>query len=385
MRVFLLVLDSVGCGAMPDASQYGDEGSNTLKHTAIAAGGLKLPVFEKLGLGNICEIKGVSKVDNPESLWGKMAKKSCGKDTQTGHWEIAGYIANESFRTYPEGFPDELVAELEKATKTRFLGNKPASGTVIIEELGERHLETGYPILYTSADPVLQIAAHEEKIPLEKLYQICTGAFEIAKKWQIARVIARPFIGSPGKFQRTYNRKDFSVPPGGTTILDILSKHGIEVIGVGKIWDIFAGRGITRSIHTEGNDDGARVTIELAQTASSPCLIFVNFVDFDMLYGHRRNPAGYAQALEKIDSQLGSLKNILKEGDLVIVTADHGNDPTFKGTDHTREYVPLMIFGPACKITGQLGCRSTFADVGETILSFFGIPCTGNGKAIKLS
>jgi phosphopentomutase len=383
-RVFLLVLDSAGCGAMPDAAEYGDENCDTLGHTAEAVGGLRLPNLEALGFGSIHSIRGVGPRPSAGALWGKMAKKGPGKDTQTGHWEIAGYLAKEAFRVFPKGFPPELVAEIEHRSGARFLGNKPASGTAIIEELGPEHLGGGRPILYTSADSVLQIAAHEEVVPLEKLYGICRAAYEAGRAWGIARVIARPFVGRPGSFKRTYNRKDFAVPPGGDTMLDLLTGSGIPVTGVGKIGDIFAGRGVPESIHTEGNDDGVRVTLELAGRKDARGLVFVNFVDFDMLYGHRRNAAGYAAALERIDGFIGGLGGLLRAGDLAVVTADHGNDPTFKGTDHTREYVPLLLFGPAAERRGDIGTRATFADVAETVLHFFGLPPMGTGTRIAL-
>ena len=383
-RVFLLILDSAGCGAMPDAAEYGDEGSDTLGNTAEAAGGLSLPNLEALGLGNIHPIRGVAPRTSPGALWGKMAKKSPGKDTQTGHWEIAGHLVKEAFRVFPGGFPQELVGEIERRSGVSFLGNKPASGTAIIDELGPEHVRGGRPILYTSADSVIQIAAHEQIIPLERLYDICRAAYETGKTWGIARVIARPFVGEPGSFKRTYNRKDFAVPPEGDTMLDLLTGHGVPVTGVGKIGDIFAGRGVPESIHTEGNDDGARVTLELARREGAGGLVFVNFVDFDMLFGHRRNAAGYAAALERIDGFIGSLAGLLLSGDLAVVTADHGNDPTFKGTDHTREYVPALLFGPAVKGGGDVGTRATFADVAETILRFFGLPPMGTGTPIDL-
>lgn len=382
-RVFLLVLDSVGCGALPDAGRYGDEGSDTLGHIAAATGGLNLPQMEILGLGNIHPIKGVNPQDTPEAFWGKMAKKSPGKDTQTGHWELAGFVAEEEFRVFPDGFPRKIMDELEKKSGTHFLGNKPASGTVIIEELGRQHLDTKKPIIYTSADSVLQIAAHEEVIPLERLYEICQAASDISKKYNIARVIARPFVGSPGSFSRTYNRKDIAVPPPGQTMLDILTGKGIAVTGVGKIGDIFAYRGVGKSIHTEGNDHGAKVTLDLAEDKELSGLIFVNFVDFDMLYGHRRNTEGYAAALEKIDVFVGKIRQRLKGNDLAIITADHGNDPTFKGTDHTREYVPLLLFGPGANGSGPTGTRETFAYAAETILQYFGLPPMSTAAAVE--
>jgi len=384
-RVFLLVLDSVGCGALPDADRYGDAGSDTLGHTAEAVGGLSLPNLQALGLGNIHPSRGLEPARVSGALWGKMAKKSPGKDTQTGHWEIAGYVAEEEFRVYPEGFPRDLVDELEARAAVSFLGNRPASGTVIIEELGREHLDTRKPILYTSADSVLQIAAHEEIVPLERLYEICGIASAVSKTRGVARVIARPFVGSPGAFKRTYNRKDYAVPPHGPTMLDVLDAGGVTVTGVGKIGDIFACRGVTESLHTEGNDHGARVTLDLARNASKQGLIFVNFVDFDMLYGHRRNASGYAEALAAIDRFMGDLQPLLGPRDLAVVTADHGNDPTFRGTDHTSEYVPVLLFGPSVAGGLTVGTRETFADVAETVLGFFGFRPMGSGRPLDIN
>jgi len=383
-RVFLIVLDSVGCGALPVAHLYGDEGADPLGHTAEAAGGLRTPVLEALGLGNIHAVRGIAPAGHPSALWGRLAKKSPGKDTQTGHWELAGYIAGEAFAVYPEGFPRDLVDELERRTGVAFLGNVPASGTAIIDELGPRHMESARPILYTSADSVLQIAAHETVIPLDRLYEICRVAGEVSRKWNVARVIARPFVGTPGAFKRTYNRKDYAVPPGGPTMLDRLTDAGVPVTGVGKIGDIFAYRGVPESRHTEGNEDGARLTLELAGDPGRRGLIFVNFVDFDMLYGHRRNAAGYAAALEAIDPFIGDLGRRLGPLDTAIVTADHGNDPTFKGTDHTSEYVPVLIFGPAIAPGRPVGTRASLADVAETVLGLYGLPPMGSGTAIDL-
>ena len=383
-RVFLLILDSVGCGAMPDAGLYGDEGSDTIGHTAEALGGLDLPAMQKLGIGNIHPIKGVAPSPSPAALWGRMAKKSPGKDTITGHWELAGHLVQEPFRVFPDGFPPELMEELERKTSVSFIGNRPASGTVIIEELGQEHMAAGRPIIYTSADSVIQIAAHEDVIALERLYEICEVAGEVGRKYNIARVIARPFVGKPGSLRRTYNRRDFSVLPGSKTMLDILTDNGIDVTGVGKIGDIFARRGVGKDLHTEGNDDGARVTLELARSDGTSGLVFVNFVDFDMLYGHRRNAEGYGRALEKIDLFVSDFIPLLRHGDLAFITADHGNDPTFAGTDHTHEYVPVLIFGPCVKEGRDIGTSDTFADVAETILQYFGLPPMGTGKAIPL-
>ena len=383
-RVFLLILDSVGCGAMPDAGLYGDEGSDTIGHTAEAMGGLNLPAMQKLGLGNIHPVKGVGPSPSPAALWGRMAKKSPGKDTTTGHWELAGHVVEQPFRVFPEGFPPGLMEELERKTGAAFIGNKPASGTVIIEELGREHMATARPIIYTSADSVIQIAAHEDVIAPGRLYAICEAAGEVSRKYNIARVIARPFVGTVGSLKRTYNRRDFSVTPGAKTMLDVLTENRVDVTGVGKIGDIFARRGVGKDLHTEGNDDGARVTLELARSDGTRGLVFVNFVDFDMLYGHRRNAEGYGRALEKIDVFVSDLMPLLRGGDLAVITADHGNDPTFPGTDHTREYVPVLIFGPLIEGGRGIGTCDTFADIAETILQYFGLPPMGTGKAIPL-
>ncbi|MDK2793736.1 MAG: phosphopentomutase [Caldanaerobacter sp.] len=341
-RVILIVLDSVGVGELPDAYKFGDEGTNTLGHV-VEKTGIKLPTMEKLGLGNIIPLKTVAPNPNAIGAYGKMAEKSAGKDTTTGHWEIAGLIVEKPFPTYPEGFPKEIIEEFEKRIGRKVLGNKPASGTEIIKELGEEHIKTGYPTVYTSADSVFQIAAHEEVIPLEELYRMCEIAREILKgDHAVGRVIARPFIGSPGNFVRTANRKDFSLKPFGPTVLDMLKEAGYQVYAVGKIEDIFAGQGITDSIHTGNNDEGITATIE-AMDAVKKGIIFTNLVDFDMVYGHRNDVNGYAKALKHFDERLPEIMLRLKEEDLLIITADHGCDPTTPGTDHTREYVPLLV------------------------------------------
>ncbi len=379
-RVFILVLDSVGCGALPDAAAFGDEGSDTLGHVARAAGGLHLPALERLGLGCLHPIEGVRAVSAPAGVWGRMAEASRGKDTTTGHWEIAGVVLDEPFSLFPGGFPEALLAPLRERAGRGILGNRAASGTVIIEELGAEHIETGDLIVYTSADSVLQIAAHEDVVPLEELYAACRAARTLCDAHRIARVIARPFVGEPGGFTRTYNRKDFSMAPPAPTLLDLLVDAGVDVTGVGKIEDIFAGRGITRSVHTSGNDDGMERTLELARSAG-PGLVIVNLIDFDMLYGHRNDAPGYARALERVDAFVPDLERALAPGDVVIVTADHGCDPTFPGTDHTREHVPLLGFGPGIA-GGPCGTRRTFADVAETVLALFGLPPMGTGTAV---
>lgn len=372
-RVTLIVLDSVGAGALPDAGHYGDTESNTLAHTARAVGGLKLPNLERMGLGNILEVDGVPPVAKPAAAYGKMAEQSAGKDTTTGHWEIAGVILERPFPVYPHGFPAELIREYEERIGRPVLGNKVASGTIIIDELGAEHVATGFPIVYTSADSVFQVAAHEEVIPLDELYQICRVAREmLTGKHAVGRVIARPFEGRPGAFKRTTNRHDFSLKPVGKTLLDLLKENGWPVVAVGKIEDIFAGEGITRAIHTRGNADGVDQTLK-AMGESERGLIFTNLVDFDMLYGHRNNPRGYADSLEDFDRRLPEIERALHMNELLMITADHGCDPTVAGTDHTREYVPLLVYGRSLPGGLDLGIRETFADVAATVADSFGL------------
>ena len=372
-RVLMIVLDSVGVGELPDAVNYGDCGSNTLGNCSLAVGGLDLPHLARLGLGNIIMVKGVPPAAVSAGAYGKMASCSPGKDTTTGHWELAGVILDQPFPVYPEGFPPEVIEPFQERIGRQVLGNKVASGTVIIEELGARHLETGFPIVYTSADSVFQIAAHEGIIPPEELYAMCRTAREILTgPHAVGRVIARPFEGQPGSFQRTPRRHDFSLEPVKTTVLDRLKEEGREVIAVGKIEDIFAGRGITRSLHTTSNDQGIETTLDLLREDSSG-LVFVNLVDFDMLYGHRNNPWGYAAALEAFDVRLPEIMAALREDDVLIITADHGTDPTTESTDHSREYVPLLVYGRKVAAGVNLGVRSTFADVAATLAELLGV------------
>ncbi len=372
-RVVLLVLDSVGVGELPDAGDYGDEGSNTLGNTAKAAGGLKMPNLGRLGLGNIIEVKGVPPAGKPEASFGKMLSQSPGKDTTIGHWEMAGLVLNRPFPVYPSGFPPGLVSLYEDKIGRKVLGNKVASGTAIIDELGQKHIETGFPIVYTSADSVFQVAAHEEVIPLEELYRFCRIAREmLVGDNAVGRVIARPFIGTPGSFRRTHNRHDFSLKPVGLTILDLLTANNITVTAVGKIRDIFDGEGITYSVATKGNKDGMDKTLSLLRSNRTG-LIFTNLVDFDMLYGHRNNPLGYADALEELDRWFAELILSLREDDVLIVTADHGCDPTTSSTDHSREYVPLLVYGGPVQGGINLGIRDTFADVAATVADIFGL------------
>lgn len=367
-RVTVIVLDSVGVGELPDADKFGDTGANTIAHTADAASGLKLPNMEILGLGNLTNISGVKPMRHTSGAYGKAAELSKGKDTSAGHWEIAGVVTKTAFPTYSKGFPKKLVEELEKRTGRMVMGNCPASGTAIIEELGEEQIKTGAWIVYTSADPVLQIAAHEEVIPLDELYKACEIALEICKELApVVRVIARPYIGEKQSgFVRTENRKDYSVEPPEETVLDKLKLAGLDVVGIGKISDIFSGRGITRDMgHNMNNKDGILKSIS-ALKENTKGLIFTNLVDFDMNYGHRRDPKGYKEALEEFDYYIPEILDNMGEEEILIITADHGCDPTYKGTDHTREYVPVLVCGKRVKPV-NIGTRKTFADIAATL------------------
>jgi phosphopentomutase len=370
-RVILIVLDSCGCGAAPDAAKYGDAGSDTLGNLSVKVGGMTLPHLQGLGLGHLTTILGVPPVASPRAAYGKMREASNGKDTTTGHWEMTGLQVDKGFPTFPNGFPQEMIDRFTKAIGRGVLGNKPASGTEIIEELGPEHLKTGSVIVYTSADSVFQIAAHEEKVPIAELYAISEAARKLCDELPVARVIARPFVGEPGKFKRTYNRRDFSMPPAQPTVLDAIADAGMPVVGVGKIWDIFAGRGVTENIHSEGNADGCERTLE-AMDKVERGMVFTNLVDFDMLYGHRRDPEGYYRALQEFDAFLPRLQERLGPRDLAILTADHGNDPTYRGTDHTREYVPILAMSRAAA-GHDLGVRLGFYDLAQTIADGFGL------------
>ncbi|AZR74876.1 phosphopentomutase [Anoxybacter fermentans] len=365
---------------MPDAYEYGDEGANTLIHIAEKMGGLNLPNMAELGLGNIDHIPGVPAKPG-RGVYGIMRECSKGKDTTTGHWEIAGIILEEPFRTYPNGFPKEVIDAFEKAIGRKVLGNVPASGTVIIQELGEEHMKTGKPIVYTSADSVFQIAAHEEIIPVEELYEMCRKARKILTgPHAVGRVIARPFVGTPGNFTRTERREDFSLEPPKKTILDLIKEAGLEVMGVGKIEDIFAKRGLTQSNHTVSNMDSVDAILDF-MVQEKPGLIFANLVEFDMVYGHRNNVEGYARALEEFDGRIPELIEAMKPEDVLIITADHGCDPTHPGTDHTREQVPVLIFGKAIKEGYNIGVRESFADLGATVTELLGVPSPENGES----
>jgi phosphopentomutase len=378
-RAVILVADGAGCGGAPDAADYGDVGADTFGNVARAVGGLRLPNLEALGLGHLTAIAGVPAAPAPRGAWGAMREASAGKDTITGHWEMAGLLTEEAMPTFPLGFPPTITDALKAAARRGLLGNKPASGTAIIDELGPRHLATGDLILYTSADSVLQIAAHEEVVPLDELYRICAAAREIADHHRIGRVIARPFVGTPGAFRRTYNRRDYSLVPPAPTLLDHLVAAGQEVVGIGKISDIFAGRGLSRSLHSEGNADGLRLTLAALATLERG-LLFVNLVDFDMLYGHRNDAPGFARALGELDAWLPAFQQALTPGDVAFLTADHGNDPTTPGTDHTRERVPLLAFGPGVRAT-SLGTRASFSDLGQTIAGGLGAGPLSRGSS----
>jgi phosphopentomutase len=379
-RVFLIVLDSVGVGELPDANKYGDEGSDTLGNISRVVP-LKLPTLRSLGLPLVARVHGMAAVENPIGAYGRMAERSAGKDSVTGHWELTGIVLERAFPTFPNGFPASLIHEFERRIERKTLGNKAASGTVIIDELGPEHVRSGSPIVYTSADSVFQIAAHEDVIPVPELYRICEIAYELAAKgMRIGRVIARPFVGKPGAFTRTANRRDYALPPSGTTLLDALTAAGKPVLAIGKIEDLFAGRGITTAIHTKSDDHGVD-EIEKALASAGPGLVFANLVDFDTQYGHRNDPRGYAANLERFDARLATILSRLRDGDLLIITADHGNDPTTPSTDHAREYVPVFLVGKSVRPATNIGTRPTFADLGQTIADVFGVGPLANGSS----
>jgi phosphopentomutase len=372
-RVIIIVLDSAGIGELPDAAAYGDEGSNTLGNIAAAVEGFSLPNLEKLGLGHIDGVKVFKPVEDPIGCYGRMIERSAGKDTTTGHWEIAGIILDKPFPVYPRGFPEEIIKRIENKIGTKTIGNYAASGTEIINRLGQQHVITGYPIVYTSADSVFQVAAHEEIIPVDKLYEICMTAREILTgDYAVGRVIARPFEGTEGNFTRTAGRRDFSLKPIKKTILDYIKERGMEVKAVGKIEDIFAGQGITESVHTDGNADGIDKTLAFIRQRFGG-MVFTNLVEFDMLYGHRNNARGYAEALSQFDERLPEIIDALHEQDILIITADHGCDPTTSGTDHSREYVPLLVYGKQLRRGINLGTRRAFSDIARTVADILGI------------
>lgn len=375
-RIFTIVIDSLGAGAMPDAAEYGDAGTDTLGHISESVDSLVIPNLQKLGMANLHPLKQVEAVAKPLGHYGKLREASTGKDTMTGHWEMMGLHITKPFKTFTDtGFPPELIAELEKRTGHKVIGNKAASGTAILDELAEEEIATGHMIVYTSADSVLQICGNEETFGLEELYRCCEIAREITMKdeWKVGRIIARPYVGKKkGEFKRTSNRHDYALKPYGRTALNALKDKGYDVISVGKIADIFDGEGITEANKSKSSVHGMEQTIEIAQKDFTG-LCFVNLVDFDALWGHRRNPEGYAQELEKFDVKLGELLPLLREDDLLIITADHGNDPTHTGTDHTREKVPFIAYSPSMKENGQLPESDTFAIIGATIADNFGV------------
>ncbi|MEA2096724.1 MAG: phosphopentomutase [Candidatus Cloacimonadota bacterium] len=379
MRAVIIVIDSFGIGELPDAGKYGDEGSNTILHICETVKGEKWSVLKKMGLGNASlllgnELPGCEAINKPLASFGVMNEKSPGKDTTTGHWELAGLELEAAFTTFPPeypSFPQKLLEDFIRETNRDVIGNKAASGTAIIEELGKEHMETGKLIVYTSGDSVFQVAAHENIVTLDELYDICAKARNLCDHYNVGRVIARPFVGEPGSFTRTNNRRDYSIKYEGETIFDFLQKKGVNTIGVGKIGDIFLEKSINESYHDKGNDACIKRTEELlSKPAEDNEFVFVNYVDTDMLYGHRRNPQGYCDEVEKIDKHLDRLIEILREDELFIITADHGCDPTFKGTDHTREYVPLLSYQKGSEVI-NLGIRNQFSDVTATIVKFF--------------
>lgn len=382
-RVILIVLDSVGIGYLPDAHLYGDEGSNTLGHIVEKYPALHIPNMIRLGLGNIDPNNLLPKVENPLASYGKAMEQSAGKDTTTGHWEITGTILEKPFPTFPDGFPTSFMADFEAAIGSKTIGNYSASGTTIIEELGDEHVRTGFPIVYTSADSVFQIAMHEAVIPIEKQYEICQIARDmLTGDYEVGRVIARPFVGTSGQYTRTSRRKDFATMPPDN-VLDAINNQGKEVLGIGKIYDIFAGKGITRSIKTANNQEGIEATISAIENDEAS-LIFTNLVDFDMHFGHRRDVVGYAQCLEAFDAKLPELMSKMKEDDILIITADHGNDPTWTGTDHTREYIPILIFGQNVPKAYNFGVRNSFVDIAATVADALGMDFETTGSSCLL-
>ncbi|TBL79816.1 phosphopentomutase [Paenibacillus thalictri] len=381
-RIALIVLDSVGIGEQPDAPQFGDAGAHTLGHIAERMLGFAIPNMTSLGLANIAPLPGIASASHPKGYYGKMTEVSAGKDTMTGHWEIMGLKVQVPFNVFPNGFPEELISRFEQETGRKVIGNKAASGTEILDELGAEQMKTGAWIVYTSADSVFQLAAHEDIIPLEELYRAC----EIARKltlddpYALGRVIARPYVGQPGAFSRTPNRHDYAVKPPAPTVMNYLQEAGLDCIAIGKINDIYDGEGVTEAIHTKSNLDGIDKTVATLKRDFHG-ISFTNLVEFDSLYGHRRDPLGYGRALEEFDSRLPEIIAEIGSEDLLIITADHGNDPVHAGTDHTREYVPLLVYSPALQQPETLGVLSTFSDLGATIADNFGVQSTGNGTS----
>lgn len=371
-RAIIIVFDSLGIGELPDAAEYNDAGSDTLDNLVRRRGGIDIPNLWSFGIGNIEGVDSIGRCPAPIASYGRMAEASRGKDTATGHWEMAGIILDKPFPTYPGGFPPEILERFERETGYGVLGGSPASGTEIIKELGREHLRTKKLIVYTSADSVFQVAAHEDVIALEELYRVCKVAREFLYEYNIGRVIARPFRGRPGGFTRTEHRKDWAIEPPGTTVLERIKEKGLPVVGVGKIGDIFVHKGLTEEVHTTSDSDGVDKTLEALRRVREG-LIFTNLVDFDTLYGHRNDPAGYAAALERADGRIPEIKDLLQEDDILFITGDHGCDPTTPSTDHSREYVPLLVYGKRIRGGADLGTRKTFADLGQTLSEIFGV------------
>lgn len=379
-RAIVIVLDSAGIGELPDAGLYGDAGSNTLGNIADRVR-LKVPTLAAMGLSRIAPLAGIDPAPAPSAAFGRMAERSAGKDSVTGHWELMGIVLDKAFPTFPTGFPREIIAEFERRIGRRSMGNIAASGTAIIDDLGPRHLETAYPIVYTSADSVFQIAAHEGVVPIAQLYEWCAIAYEITVGGLgLGRVIARPFVGTPGAFERTSNRHDYAMPPVAETLLDRLAGSGQTVAAVGKVADLFAGRGVTETHPTRSDADGLD-RVEALMASQDEGLIFVNLVDFDTMYGHRNDTEGYGANLERFDRRLSGLLPRLRETDLLVITADHGNDPTTPSTDHSREYVPLLVQGPRVRPGVDLGTRSSFADLAQTLATVFGVGSLAHGQS----
>ncbi len=384
MRVIWMIIDSVGIGEMPDSKDFGDIGVNTLGNIVKFYKDIKIPNLINLGIANIDKIDFLDSIENPIGCFGRCLEVSNGKDTTTGHWEMTGVLVKKPFKTFENGFPKDIIEEFEKRTNRKVVGNKPASGTEILDEYGEHQMKTGDVIVYTSADSVFQIAAHEEVIPLDELYKMC----EIARKIMIgdnavARVIARPYIGKKkGEFERTSNRRDYSLNPFEKTVLDYIKESNLDVIAVGKIEDIFNGQGITEAIHTKDNMDGVDQTINYIKKENKG-LIFTNLVDFDSKYGHRRDVLGYKNALEEFDKRIPEIIDAMKEDDILIINSDHGNDPTYKGTDHTRESIPVLVYGKNIKNGVNLGIRKSFADIGKTVSDILNIDKLENGISFK--
>lgn len=384
MRVIWLIIDSVGIGALPDAKDFGDVGVNTLGNIVKTYKDIKIPNLLKLGIGNIDGVDFLEKDNSPIGSYGRCLEVSKGKDTTTGHWEMTGVLVETPFKTFENGFPKDIIDEFEKRTKRKVVGNKPASGTAILDEYGEHQMKTGDVIVYTSADSVFQIAAHEEIIPLDELYKMCEIAREIMMGDNaVARIIARPYVGEcKGKFKRTSNRRDYSLSPFENTVLDNIKEEGLDVLAVGKIEDIFNGQGITEAIHTKDNMDGVDQTINYINKDNKG-LIFTNLVDFDSSFGHRRDIKGYKEALEEFDKRIPEIINSMKEDDILIINADHGNDPSYKGTDHTREYIPVLVYGKNVKSNINLGTRKSFSDIGATVSDILNVKLPKNGESFK--